>query len=229
MTINKIDGNLRACFTPKELATLIINDYSFKFFKAITNLDPRRKNTPIQSYLAGITQESKDYEYFVAIFDLHELFEKKCEMCFNLNNKFELRKSSISSIDDLCKYREDPPDVIIKYKNMYYEFELKRYRGVINVDSLYLFITDKIIKHYSGKTNYLILLQSQPGSVLSYKIFIKLHEKLKIDGKFPGYLGFTFNSNNKEMVMVRVFPELNQYKRPFRSGSEQFSQILNTE
>lgn len=229
MQIIKVDGNLRACFTPKELAILIMNDYTSKFNKAITNPDPRRKNIPIQTYLAGITQESKDYEYFVAIFDLYELFEKNCEMCFNLNNKFELRKSSIISIGDLCKYREDPPDVIIKHKNMYYEFELKRYRGAIDVDSLYLFVSDKIIKHYTGKTNYLILLQSKPGSAISGEMFIKLHDKLKIDSKFPGILAFTFNNDNKEMVLVRVFPDLNQNRRPLKSGSEQFDDIIRRE
>lgn len=227
MELRKFNDNLLVCFTPKELANLLTNDFYIKFIRGLSN--PKLKNTTLHDYLLNNSSESRDYEYYVAIFDLYELFNKDCEICYRLNNKFTLRKSVINTIDDLIRFREEFPDVIVRFKKKYFEFELKRYKGKINLESLYDFVLKKIIKRYSGKTNYLILLQGEPGSKLSYVMFKKLHEKLKKEGKFPGYLGLSFNAGNKDMVLVRIFPELNQFKRPLRSGSEQIADLFRKE
>lgn len=227
MKIYKLNGNLLACFSPKELANLLINDFHIKFIRGLSN--PKLKNTTLRGYILNNSSESRDYEYYVAIFDLYELFNKDCEICYSLNKKFALRESVINTIDDLIYYREEFPDVIVRFKKKYFEFELKRYKGKINLESLYDFIVKKIIRHYSGKTNYLILLQSEPGSKLSYLMFKRLHKKLKQEGNFPGYLGISFNANNREMVSVRIFPELNQFKRPLRNGSEQIADLIQKE
>lgn len=226
MELHKLYGNFVVCFTPKELANLLINDFFLKITRGLSN--PKLKNTTLHDYLLNNSSESRDYEYYVAIFDLYDLFNKDCEICYHLNNKFNLGKSLINTIDDLIRYREEFPDVIVRFKKRYFEFELKRYKGKLNLESLYSFVLEKIVKHYSGKTNYLILLQGEPGSKLSYITFKKLHQKLRKERIFPGILGFSFNNDNREMILIRVFPELNQYKRPFRNGSEQIAEVINS-
>lgn len=225
MELHKLSGNFIVCFTPKELANLLINDFFLKITRALSN--PKLKDTTLHDYLLNNSSESRDYEYYVAIFDLYDLFNKDCEICYSLNKKFNLGKSAINTIDDLIRYREEFPDVTIRFKKRYFEFELKRYKGKLNLESLHSFVFEKIVKHYSGKTNYLVLLQGEPGEALSYTTFKKLHKKLKTEGIFPGILGFSFNNDNREMIIIRVFPELNQRKRPFRSGSEQIAEIIN--
>lgn len=230
MTINKTDGKLRACFSAKELAYLIIS----KFF---TNLSTQIKSEPyntahISEYIKGLANDSvdsHDYEFFTSILDLYEQFGKNCNFCFNLKNSFDPVKSKVQTLDDLSFYREDPPDVIVLYKSNYFEFELKRYRGNLTFESLYDFVMKKIITHYSGKSNYLIILQPEPNSGISYDVFKKLHENIRKEKRLPGIIGFSLNNDNKEMILVRVFPKLEVSKRKYNSEMDMFAEILHSE
>jgi len=230
MRIIRVDGKLRVRISAKELVLLIIS----KFFSELTKkiVEGSYNASEISTYvkeLAKDSVDSTDYEFFTSILDLYEQFEKNCDFCFNLKNSFDLSKNKIVTLDDLSHYREDPPDVIVYYQNNYYEFELKRYRDSLTFESLYDFVKKKIISHYSGKSNYLVILQPAPYSGISFDIFKKLHEIIKKGKKQPGIIGFSLNNNNKEIILIRVFPELEIAKRKFNSEVDIFAEILHSE
>lgn len=231
MKILKIKGQLIACFSPKEITFLLVSRFFTQLFSA-----EKLKNEPYDSIvvsdyikkLAKNSADSTDYELFTSVLDLYEQFEKNCEFCFNLKNTFNLQVNRITNIDDIYRYREDPPDVIVLYKNNFYEFELKRYREEFAFDKLYSFLKKKIILHYSGKSNFLVILQLKPNSNIDLNIFKKLHEKLKKETNQPGIIGFSLNKNNEEMILVRILPELDISKRSY-SEINIFAEILHSE
>ena len=229
MTIIKIDGKLSACFSAKELVLLIISKF---FTKLSAKISAGSYNiSEISTYikkLADDSVDSTDYEFFTSILDLYGQFDKDCNFCFNLKSSFNHKKNKIQTLNDLSLYREDPPDVIVHYKNNYFEFELKRYRGCLTFESLYDFVMKKIINHYSGSSNYLIILQPAPYSEISYDIFKELHEEIKKEKKCPGIIGFSLNNDNKEMILVRIFPKLEIYKRKFNNERDMFAEILHS-
>lgn len=230
MKILKVGGQLKACFSSKEIATLLIS----KIFSQLLSTK-KINNESYDSYavsdyikkLADKSVDSTDYEFFTSILDLYEQFEKNCEFCFNLKRTFNPNVTKITSIDDLYRYREDPPDVIVLYQNNFYEFELKRYRDEFNFDKLYAFIKKKIILHYSGKSNFLVVVQLKAYTNIDLNIFKLLHERLKKETNQPGIIGFSLNNNNEEMILIRVLPELNMSKRPY-SEIAAFADILHS-
>lgn len=231
MDIIKTNGKHIVCFSAQELLMILISDFFSKLSTKVKN--EGFDSTKISKYIKQLSDKSVDsrdeYEYYVAILDLYEQFEKNCSFCFNLKDTFNYKTDIIKSFQDLQKHREDPPDVIVKYKNQYYEFELKRYRGVISVQSLFEFIKRKILDHYSGKSNYLVVLQPAPGSGLSYDDFKELHELVKKEKNQPGMIGLSLNNDNKEMILVRILPEIQVHKRKFNSEVNQYADILHTE
>lgn len=230
MKLIKIDGKLRLCLSEKELTLLIIAKFFSDLAKKIRERSANALDVSV--YIKQLTDhsvDSTDYEFFTSILDLYEQFEKNCEFCFNLKSTFNPQKNKIISIDDLYRYREDPPDVIVRYKNNYFEFELKRYRDELTFDKLYNFVREKIIRHYSGKSNFLVILQSKPNSEISLEIFKKLHERLKEEKNQPGIIGFSFNNNNKEMILVRVLPKMDMTRRAYNNASEVFADILHSD
>lgn len=227
MKLIKTDGKFKICFSAKELTLLLIAN----FFDDLTKKVKERSTNSLDisvyiKQLADHSVDSTDYEFFTSILHLYEQFEKNCEFCFNLKDTFNPRVNKIISIDDLYYYREDPPDVIVQYKNNFYEFELKRYRDAFIFDKLYTFLKKKIIMHYSGKSNFLVILQLKPNSNIDLNIFKKLHESLKKEKNQPGIIGFSLNNNNKEMILIRVLPELNMSKRPYNEINA-FADILH--
>lgn len=231
MKILKVKGQLKACFSSKEIANLLILRFFTQLFSANELKNEPYDSSAISDYikkLADQSVDSTDYELYTSILDLYEQFEKNCEFCFNLKNTFDPQTIKIASIGDLYRYREDPPDVIVRYKNNFYEFELKRYRDEFTFDKLYTFLKKKIITHYSGKSNFLVILQLAPNLNIDLNVFEKLHERLKKEINQPGIIGFSLNNNNKEMILVRVLPELNISKRP-HSEVNAFADILHSE
>ena len=216
MKIIKAGVKIKVSFSAKELTSLIVAKFFNDLTKKINEGSADALDISIYiKQLADHSVDSTDYEFYTAILDLYEQFEKDCEFCFNLKDTFDPKINKINSIDDLYNYREDPPDVIVLYKNNFYEFELKRYREDFTFNKLYNFLKKKIILHYSGKTNFLIVLQLKPNTNIDLNIFRRLHESLKNENNQPGIVGFSLNKNNEEMLLVRILPELNMSKRPY--------------
>ena len=231
MKILKSGGGLKVCFSAKEIAVLLVSRFFNKLFSEKSLKDEPYDSVVISDYvkkLAKDSVDSKDYELFASIMDLYYQFEKDCEFCFNLKQSYDPTKDKILNVDDLRKHTDDPPDVIVLYKGNYYEFELKRYRGELTYEALYSFIKKKIILHYSGKANYLVILQPRAFSTISPEIFSKLHKSLVIEKNQPGHIGLTLNVNNKEIYLIRVLPKLEQSKRNYDTEADIFSEILNS-
>lgn len=149
MKIFKVNGQLKACFSSKEITNLLISRFFTQLFSAEKLKIEPYDSAVVSDYikkLADHSVNSTDYELYTSILDLYEQFEKKCEFCFNLKNTTDLKTIKIASIQDLYRYRDDPPDVIIRYKNNFYDFELKRYRDEFTLDKLYVFLKKKILR-----------------------------------------------------------------------------------
>jgi len=82
--------------------------------------------------------------------------------------------------------------------------------------------------HYSGESNFLVILQLKPNSNIDLNIFKKLHKGLKKETNQPGIIGFSLNNNNEEMILVRILPEFNMSKRPY-SEINALANILHSE
>jgi hypothetical protein len=228
MKYYKTNQQLKVCFTAQELACLILSEDLSAIIKiARNNLQNLDGAKILTNKLAQKSANSKVHEYFVAIFDLYELFNNDCQFCFNLNDRFNQASNNIITLDDLEKYKEDPPDVVIYFQKNFYDFELKRCREELSVKSLLDFIKKKIITHYSDHNcNYFIILQQITNSALNLDIFKKLHKKLNKLKRNLGKIAFSLNNNKKEMLLINVFPKLTISKRPFVPGSEYLKKIL---
>lgn len=223
MHFQQSKNGYQACFTAKEISLLLIQRMFRNLFSA-KNLQNEAINSPVVSeFITGLAKQStdsKEYEYFTAILDLYPAFEKKCQFGYRLNADFNPTKHKILSLEDLEKFKEDPPDVIVIHSAVEYPFELKRYRDKLDYDSLYKFVQSKIIRHYSVKYNFMVILQVAPYETLNLNLFKKLSKELLKDNNQPGYIIFTCNNANKEIYTIVVLPKLEVSKRPYGSESE---------
>lgn len=231
MKIRKYKESLKICFSPKEIANLLVSN----FFRELFSVDKLKNefwdSKAVSDHIKILSERSvnsTEYELYTSILDLYELFNKDCEFCFNLKSGTNTHKINITSIEDLYSYREDPPDVIVYHKGKLYDFELKRYRDPFTYETLYFFIKSKIINHYSGKSNFLIILQLKAYTNIDINIFRKISENLKTEKNQPGIISFSLNNDNKEMILIRVLPELIISKRPY-SEVNAFAEILHSE
>ena len=230
MKIYKTNGRYCICLSAKELTIMLVT----KFFKDLTSEISSEKlnEADISNHIKKLSDrsvDSHDYEYFASILDIYEHFEENCDFCFYLKPSYDYKKEQIKTLDDLTRYKEDPPDVVILYKENFYEFELKRYREEVAVDPIYDFIKKKIINHYSGKRNYFIIFQPKPFSGISFKEFKELHEKIKKEKNVPGIISFSLNNDNKEMMLIQIFPDLKISKRKYKTEAIRFSDLLHSE
>ena len=230
MNIERVSGKLRLRVAPKELTLLIIS----KFFNNLSTkiAQDSLNETELSNYvkqLANKSVDSTDYEFFIAILELYKQFNRNCEFGFNLKNNFDIKTDRIITLDDISKYREDPPDIIVFYNGNEADFEFKRYRGDIDFDPIFSFLKNKIINHYSDKANYLILLQPEPNSNISFDLFSKIHNEIVKLNKDFGRIAFTLNHDNFEIITAFVYPKFEVSKREYSSEHELFSDILKSD
>lgn len=233
MNLYKINTKLAVCFTAKELADLLM--WPVELALLHKSLEARLEGKKIDDetlresvlQLGKDSANSKDYEYWTAIFSLHEDFGKNCEICFYLKDTFNPHRDLITTNADLEKFKQDPPDVMLKHKSSgYAEFELKRYRDKLNEDGLLTFIKNKILR-YSVPFNYCIILQHTAGTEMPQMIFENLHKRIEelTIKRDLGKICFIFNANNQYMIFAHVYPKLYVYKQPFISGSNQVKNL----
>lgn len=215
----------RVCFTPKEFLELVLSKKTIHILKLHL-----QKHSNIEEQVkedASKTANSRDYEYYVAFFDLFELFEEDCNFCFNLKSSFNKSKDKIITLEALRKYTDDPPDIIVEKEGAYYEFELKRYRDALDTKDFENFVHEKLLKKYLAKRNYLVLIQSESDNEIDPIVFENVHQSIKESGKDLGRIAFSFNAMNEKQIIVTVWPELHQQSRPFTTGSEAANKILS--
>lgn len=231
MKVAKSLDGYKLCISPKELAEMNVSNFFIRLFSNKSLLDKPHDSKEVKDFineLAKKSVDSKEYEYYSALLDLYHAFEKNCDFCFKLKSNFDPKQHQIKTIDDIERFKDDPPDVIVKYKGSEYPFELKRYRGKVIFDDLYAFIKKNIVDHYSGKQNFLIILQPNSGSNIDLNIFEQMHEKLKTEKNQPGYIGLTFNHDNNEIVTIRVLPNLDRYTRIYNAEKDLFTDLLHS-
>lgn len=232
MKIIKYNQRPAICFSIDELLALVMS----KNFAQILNLAKNNLKDLTQAnekviQLGKNDADSKDYELWFGILSLYEEFNRNCDFCFYVNNKFDSKTSVINSLVDLEYFRqgEDPPDIIIRQNNSFGEFELKRYRGNLNERQMFDFVDKKILKHYADPFNFVILLQPMSSDLVSPSLFEYIHSEIKKcinEKRRIGKIAFTFNNDGKEIYFITVFPELSISKRPFLKGSEQMASYL---
>lgn len=231
MEIIKSTDCYKLCLSARELARMNIVSFFIKLFANKNLHDKQYDSKEVKEFISKLAKnsiDSKEYEYYTAMLDLYHAFEKNCDFCFKLKRNFNPHQDTIKTIEDIEKFKDDPPDIIVRYKKSDYPFELKRYRGDITFDDIFNFIKKKIIDHYSGKQNFLIILQPSSGSKIDLSIFKRIHEQLKNEKNQPGYIGLTFNHNNMEIVTVRVFPNFDKYTRPYKPETDLFTDLLHS-
>lgn len=227
MNIIKANGSLQASFSDHELTTMIVS----KFFANLADgLNCKEYSIDkINDYIKKLADKSADtteYEYLTAVLELKHQFDDNCRFNFKLKDSFDLKKDTIKNIDDLNKFKIDPPDVIIDFKNNLYEFELKRYRDELDLDHLFVFIKNKILDHYSIKENYFIILQPKAFVKFDFSIFKGLSQKIREENKDLGIISLSMNNNNTEMITTQLFPEFKSWKRPYKSETIEISEML---
>lgn len=227
MKITKNNYKLYACFTAKELTELLLK----KDFQDLMNIALNNSTSEAEQKVNELSKKQsklKDSsELWTAIFGLYNEFDKSCDICFLLKDTFNHNKDEISSVQDLIKLKEDPPDISIISDGTMYPFELKRYFDLVKIEKLLDFVKSKILS-YSEPYNFYITLQPEADQIIDVETFRKLHEELvKIDSqKINGIIAFSFNAENQYIVNIQVFPEFKMNRYKFETGSEQVANIL---
>lgn len=230
MNIYKSNQGYQICLAPKKLTQMVTSAFFVRLFSNKKLYNKSYNSKEVKEFIQELskkTVDSQECEYYTELLELYYLFNKNCDFCFKLKDSYNPKKDSIRTINDLTKFRDETPDVIVRYQKLEYYFELKRYRGEVTFEAIYNFVKRKIINHYSEKLNFLITLQPQIGSLIDLDIFKKIHEKLRREKKQPGVIGFTFNHDNKEIFTVRICPKLEKYVRPYNMETDLFSNLLN--
>lgn len=229
MKIIKKNYKLFACFTAKELTELLLKkDMQDLMTIAFNNSlsDAQKIVNDLAQKQSKLTESS---ELWTAVFGLYNEFNKSCDICFMLKDSYNHNRDKIESIQDLISYKEDPPDISIVSDDKLYNFELKRYFGVLKIENLLDFVKSKILV-YSEPYNFYITLHPESEKSIEVKTFEKLHEGLKkIDSKrkVNGMITLSFNTENKYIVNIQVFPDFKLNRYAFETGSEQVGNILN--
>ncbi|OGG59143.1 hypothetical protein A3C89_01915 [Candidatus Kaiserbacteria bacterium RIFCSPHIGHO2_02_FULL_50_50] len=215
MEICKKNSSLVACFPKAELLKMY---ETHKKSSILAKLNEQGKTlgdfnsmTEALNWVHRLGQMSAndrdEHELIAAVFFVVDFYEGTSEICFKLKNSFNYNKDKTDSIDTLNKYRDDPPDFIIKQSDGWRDFELKRYREALDTDTIFDFIIKKV-GHYGnlGDMNLLLILQANGSNELKID-FRDLHERLtKEKYAFRGEILLSFNNNSAEMVICQVFP-----------------------
>ncbi len=237
MNLDKIGLKQVVYFSTTELVELLL--YALEHLLLGKMLDSRLTNgaeidlgslEQLVKKQTEIKANSKEHEYWMAIFSLMSEFGEQSEIGFYLEDKFNKGKDHIDSLKDLETFKQENNqcDVIIKNKRKVYEFQLKRYRDEWSEKALSDFIKKKILQ-YSDPTNYLITIQSNIVGPISLDLLENLSSNL---GKLTikkdlGIICFTFNANNEHTITVRIYPDYRVTKQPFVSGSDQVKKLYN--
>lgn len=230
MNYHKIKNDQIACFSKNELLHFFEvakkTELLREMIKQKISFDDLRNDYPKMEKLANFVgergaQDRDEYEVFAALFVFSDFYGDRSEICFKLQSNFNIGKDKIVLLQDLNKFRADPPDFIIKSEDGFRQFELKRYRDELNTEKIFNFIKKKVT-HYGnnlGDTNLLLVLQSVAYDVSTID-FHELHMRLKsLNLKFQGQILISYNENNKETVINQVYPKLTTSRIPFKLPS----------
>ena len=233
MNFYKLRNKNIICFPKKELVKLFEIAKKTELLQEMRNrdisFDDLRNDFPKMTRLANVisqktSKDRDDHEVFASIFIFSDFYGKDSEICFELQDSFNLNKDKIITLQDLNKFRTGTfSDFIIKLGNEFRQFQLKRYQEGLNTQNIFDFIKKKI-EHYAndlGDMNLLLVLQSQAWDV-SYVDFHELHDKLKsLNLTFRGQILISYNESDREKVINQVYPDITTTRIPVRYPSAQ--------
>lgn len=228
MKFIKINQRILVCFSAKELIELVFGEDLFEVVNLAVKKFPRYPQDEVVNMAEENANLRDRHEIYVAVLGLYQEFGNKCDFCFYLKDSFNYKKDKINNFDELVEAKTDPPDLIIYYQKNVYEFELKRYRGSLEIANMFSFLEEKILR-YSNPLNFLIILQPPSFSNISFEVFEELSQKFKEVAEKSDIncrVCYSFNANNEEMIFVYIYPEYQVYKRPLVRGSEQIKTML---
>jgi len=230
MSFYKIKNRNVICFSKVELSSLFEISKKSELLKEMLN-----KNISMEEISNSVSHKGSndrdEHEIFLALFIFLDFYGDESEVCFELNHNFNPHKNKISILKDLNNARANDSisDFIIKSKNDWRQFQLKRYRDELNTQKIFDFINEKV-RHYGnnlGDTNLLIVLQPPIVYTITDISFHKLYEKVKsLNLKFGGQILILYNKNNNEQVIIQVYPQLTISKIPLRYPSEK-TKVIN--
>lgn len=211
------------CYTKNELYQLFKADLGPRLMSILESKEPLVKS--ICSLSQKLAEDRDRHEIAVALFSFLDFYDNPRWVCFEMKKGFDPIKNRVVTLKDLNNYRgiDSDSDFVIRTKNNFRYFQLKRYRGKLDGKNLFNFIKKKIA-HYCnnlGDNNLLIIPQS-PGVVFNLD-FKKLHQNIRNLGfKFRGQIMLNWNQLNSENVVVILYPKLKKTVRPFVLPSAKF-------
>jgi len=167
------------------------------------------------------SKNKEEHEIFSAFYIFLNFYKKDSQVCFELKNNFDTKKS-INGLTDLRKAAEESTlnDFIIKSRSELRLFQLKRYRDEVNAEKVIRFIK-KVLAHYGnnlGETNLLVMLESPKWySVIKDGFFEKINIELNnLNLKSESQILIAYNEDNKYSVIIQVYPKLTRSQIPLK-------------
>ncbi len=185
----------------------------------------REKMKEVASEVAASLKSKEEIEIFIALFCLPEFYSKNSKICFVAKSDFNPNASAPASLEELIGLLKENEltDFAVLSDGDLRQFQLKQYRETLNTEALFEFIKKKV-EHYAknlGYVNLLIILQSPEGS-LDGVSFEDLTEKIKeLEIKSEGEILISYNEENQNSVIVRIYPELGICRVPINWRSQE--------
>ncbi len=218
------------CFSKQELVNLYKKSKAKEFVDEISKKGysyeelkaDDKKNEIVDIVVNRGLKDKTEVEIFAALFNYLSFYSEESEVCFMLKDSFSLSRNNIVSFRNL-------KDVIKEYEltdfgilsgNELRQFQLKRYRNNLDIESLFGFIKDKIANYGNNlaDVNLLISLQTENRDISKINFHV-LSEKLNsYQFKSQGEILISYNEENKFNVINKVYPGLATCRIPFNSS-----------
>ena len=164
MYIQRINQRQFACFTQPELHTL----HKAASIQALDR-EMEGRNVRIEDIIYDHAQMEEianavgnrnaahrdEHEIFAALFIFAQYYGTDSHVCFELQDTFNINRDHITSLADLIRFRktDTESDFMIRTGNDFRDFQLKRYRGTLELDAMFDFIVE-VVRHYGNDRRY---------------------------------------------------------------------------
>ncbi len=183
---------------------------------------PKFKTT-MQELILEMTSHRDEHEIFVALYGLVSFMGDDIEIGFVLSPQFIPGRDRINSIEDLFRFRQTHSDIdfIVKRSDGEGEFQLKRFKRVLNTENLIAEL-ERVIRHYGNKlgdVNLLFIMQQSKteGAIDFQKISERLAAILPTDD--PAQILLRFRDDESDII-VSLHPKLGKSIVPIQLPSQ---------
>lgn len=182
-----------------------------EMFRSLHPTEVFRQNRALREELiskVNMIQDKEDVEIFATLYFLLEFYPSS-KIGFKLRDGIDPRTiNSIAKLKSSIK-ENDLTDFGLMTDGNYREFQLKSFRGNVEIEEFFGFLKNKL-SHYGndiGNVNLMINLQGTGD--IPENFFESIHEKLKsLRLKGGGHILISYNEENRVHVMNTVYPML---------------------